>query len=113
MKKLIHAFLKVGFILAIVFVALGVLFIPLAFIPDNEVNRATMIAYGIVFLVFGIANLVGLIIVRQKWDAKPTKEEARPIAVWSIVLGALLTGFPIAAGILMLVMPEDQYEKKE
>ena len=111
MKTLIHAFLKVGFILAIVFVALGVLFIPLAFIPD--VDRAKMIAYGIVFLVFGIANLVGLIIVRQKWDAKPTKEEARPIAVWSIVLGALLTGFPIAAGILMLVMPEDQYEKKE
>ena len=110
MKKCIHAFLKVGFFLAIAYVALGVLLIPLSFIDGPHWSN---FAWGIICVLFGVANLIGLIIVRQKWEEVKSKEEAKPIAIWSIVLGALLTGFPIAAGILMLVLPEDQYGKEE
>lgn len=110
MKKLIHAFLKVGFILSIVIVALGVICIPLAFVGGFN---AVTLAWGIVCTLFGAANLVGMIIIRRKWDVVKTKEEAKPIAIWSIVLGALFTGFPIAAGILMLVLPAEEYGKKE
>lgn len=110
MKKLIHAFLKVGFILSIVIVALGVLFIPLSFVDGFDASR---LAFGIVLVLFGTANLVGMIIIRKKWDKVKTKEEAKPLAIWSIVLGALFTGFPIPAGILMLVLPAEEYGKKE
>lgn len=110
MKKLIHAFLKVGFIFSIVIVALGVLFIPLAFVDGFKV--ATLV-WGIVFTLFGIANLVGMIIIRKRWDEVKTKEEAKPLAIWSIVLGALFTTFPVVAGIMMLVLPEEEYGKKE
>jgi len=110
MKKLIHAFLKVGFILSIVIVALGVLLIPLSFVDGFDASR---LAFGIVLTIFGVANLIGMIIIRKKWDEVKTKAEAKPLAIWSIILGALFTEFPIVAGILMLVLPAEEYGKKE
>ena len=111
MKKAIPIFLTVGFVLSIVFIALGVLLIPLSFVSD-PVNFG-QIGEGVYFILAGVANLIGLIIIRKKWPEIKSKNEVTKIAVWSIVLGALLTTFPIVAGILMLVMPADQYGKEE
>lgn len=103
--------MTVGFVLSIVFIALGVLLIPLSFV--NDPVNTTQIAEGIYLIIAGTFNLVGLIIIRKKWPEIKSKNEVTKIAVWSIVLGALLTAFPIVAGILMLVMPADQYGKEE
>lgn len=111
MKKAIPIFLTVGFVLSIVFIALGILLIPLSFV--NDPVNTTQIGEGIYLIIAGTFNLVGLIIIRKKWPQIKSKDEVTKIAVWSIVLGALLTAFPIAAGILMLVMPADQYGKEE
>ena len=107
MKKLINAFLTVGFVLSIVFIVLGIALIPLSFV--NDPVDGAQIGRGIYFIIAGTFNLVGLIIIHKKWD----KEKLTKLAVWSIVLGAILTGFPIVSGILMLVLPEDQYGKAE
>ena len=111
MKKAIPIFLTVGFVLSIVFIALGILLIPLSFV--NDPVNTTQIGEGIYLIIAGTFNLVGLTIIRKKWPQIKSKDEVTKIAVWSIVLGALLTAFPIAAGILMLVMPADQYGKEE
>ena len=105
MKKTIDAFLTVGFVLSIVFIVLGIVLIPLSFV-NNPVDGG-QIGRGIYFIIAGTFNLVGLIIIRKNWS----KQKSTKIAVWSIVLGALLTVFPVAAGIMMLVLPADQYEK--
>ena len=112
MKKAISAFLTVGFVLAIVYVVLGAILIPVSFAGQNGLDASNLVL-GIFFVLFGVANLVGLILIRKKWPLIKSKSEVKKIAVWSIVLGALLTEFPIVAGILMLAMPAEQYESKE
>ena len=62
MKKAIHAFLKVSFILSIILLAVGVIYIPLA--------------------------------------------------ILAIIVGAICTEFALAAGILMLTLPEERYKEE-
>ena len=111
MKKAITTFLLVGFILSFVILGLGLLLIILGAVHD-PVDGGN-IGRGVYFILAGAANLVGMIIIRKKWPEVKAKSEVTKIAVWSIVLGVLITVFPIPAGILMLVMPAEQYEKKE
>lgn len=116
MKKAIHAFLTVGFVLSIVLLALGVIYVLVASINvaiNGGALDIAMLVWGIIFMLFGVANLIGMIKIRKAWPNVKSKAEAKKIAVWSIVLGALFTTFPIAAGILMLAMPEEQYGKQE
>ncbi len=114
MKKAISAFLTVGFVLSIVFLVLGPVFIIIGAISYSTATpEPALIGYGAVLLVFGIANLIGMIKIRQAWPKVTKKEDAIKIAVWCIVLGALFTTFPIVSGILMLAMPAEQYGKSE
>ena len=111
MKKAITSFLTVGFVLSIVAIVVGVILIPVGIVKD-PVNTSD-IARGIYFILAGVANLVGMIIIRKKWPQIKSKDQVTKIAVWSIVLGAILTVFPIPAGILMLVLPAEEYGKQE
>ena len=130
MKKTISAFLTVGFVLSIILVVLGGLFVILGAVGiaggavaneqgvDPNASTAfaasgiTLLIYGILFVIFGVANLVGMVKIRNAWPKVTEKAQAKKLAIWSIVLGALFTEFPIVSGILMLAMPEEQYKQK-
>lgn len=114
MKRLISTFLKVGFILSVIFAAVGaVLTVVGIVLLFTEHPDSSLIGYGIYMIVTGVFSVVVLTKIRNRWPTITKKEDVTPIAVWSIVIGALLTGFPVVSGILMLVMPADQYGKNE
>ena len=114
MKRLISTFLKVGFILSIVCAAIGAVLTVIGIVLlFTEHPDSSLIGYGIYMVIAGIFSVVVLTKIRNRWPTITKKEDVTPIAVWSIVIGALLTGFPIVSGILMLAMPADQYGKNE
>lgn len=112
MKKAIHAFLKVSFILSIILLAVGVIYIPLAFVTNDEATRISCIVCACIFVPIGIFDLVGSIIIRKKWPLCKSKAEAKPLAIFAIIVGALCTEFALAAGILMLALPEERYKEE-
>ena len=110
MKKTITTFLLVAFILSFVIIAGGIVKSVLAFVGPDGFNAGEF-AKGLVYISFGIFDMIVMIIVRNKWPQIKNKEEAKKIAVWSIVAGAICCVFSAVAGILMLVMPEEQYKQ--
>lgn len=114
MKKLIPTFLKVGFILSLVCLIAGPVVTVIGIIMlFTEHPDTRLLGYGIYMTIAGLFSVIVLTRVRATWPTITKKEDVIPVAVWSIVAGAILTGFPIVSGILMLVMPADQYGKNE
>lgn len=115
MKRLITTFLKVGFILSVVFAAYGLVSMSIGIITLIFMDPPlySLISSGLYMLIVGLFSTIVLAKIRTIWPTITKKEDAKVIAIWAIVVGALLTGFPIASGVLMLVMPADRYSKSE
>ncbi|MCQ2771690.1 MAG: hypothetical protein MJ238_00215 [Bacilli bacterium] len=127
MKKAIDILLKIGKIVDIVAVVLialfGVLIVPIStFVAiagaglagdDPEmiaaVGALVVSIFEMVFwLVLCIVALVLLKKIKVGYAVAKNKAEVKKWAIMAIVTGALSTGVVLVAGILMLIMPEDQ-----
>lgn len=131
MKNTARTFLKVQKILSIIFliaVALAGLIVMIVGIAtmvggavagETEEAKAAAIAAGgsmvgggigmMFYIVFGILALVFGKIAKRALEESKTREEARKGAIFGIVAGALCGIFGIPAGIMMLVMKDEDY----
>lgn len=130
MKKAIDILLRVGKIVDIVVLVIvavvGVIVLPISLIV-TAAGIAAEIAEGgdaellaaigglvvnivqlIIYLVLCIVALVLLKKINRGYAVAKNKEENKKWAIMAIVSGALSTGLVLVAGILMLLLPEDQ-----
>lgn len=134
MKKTALTFLKVAKILDIIaivlFALMFVLFVVAAvenaiLLKENAANGVSeadlaitaaavglFIGYAVTCAIMIPCCVVGLIFAKKAaltLKTAKSKEEAKKMAIASIVTGALSTGFAIVAGILMLCMKDEHY----
>ena len=130
-KQLARTFLKVGKIINIillpVFAVLLVVFIIIdsvaiaAAVADGNDAAIAAASSALGSAIFGytftIVCLIVALILNSRASAilerAKSKAEARPGAIMAIVAGALVTLFPIASGVLMLVMKEEDWSARE
>ena len=135
LKRLARTFLKVGKIINIILIPLfAVLLLVLSIIDIVAIVTATAaVADGAdaQVLAGAIGALVGVIVtytlllvcvivafvLNKKASAiletAKSKAEAKPGAIMAIVAGALVTCFPIASGIMMLIMKDEDWTAEE
>lgn len=130
MKKLAKTFLKVGAIIALIaIIVFAVVFVIeiIAMIVNfiraaaNDSDAYVDLALGnlgdaILMLVLEAVAIFNVIVIpncARTLNKAKTKAEAKKAAIMAIVAGALLTEFPVAAGILMLVMKDEHYAAQE
>ena len=131
MKNKARTFLKVQKILSIVFlivIALAGLITMIvgivtmaagAVAAETDEARAAALAAGgsaigagvgmLFYIVFAIIALIFGKIAKNALETSKTREEARKGAIFGIVAGALCGIFGIPAGIIMLVMKDEDY----
>ena len=112
MKKAITTFLLVAFILSFVIIGVGILTAVLSFVHEDGLHVSDFVQ-SLFTISFGVFDLVVMINVRGKWANVKAKEDAKKIAIWSIVAGVLCCVFSAVAGILMLAMPAEQYKDEK
>ena len=110
MKKTITTFLLVAFIISFVVIGVGILTAVLSFVHEDGLHVSDFVQ-SLFTISFGVFDLVVMIYVRNQWANVKAKEDAKKIAILSIVAGALVCVFSAVAGILMLTMPADQYKE--
>lgn len=129
LKQLARTFLKVGKIINIilipVFAVLFVVFLIVGIVgiaaaaaegSDAAPAIASMVTSLVTYFIFVVVLIVALVLNKKAQIALETaksKAEARPGAIMAIVAGALVTLFPIASGVMMLIMKDEDWAAEE